>query len=64
MREMKRERDIIYTKEVKNEVSSIHGGIIMIELLRKRRSIRKFRKEKIAPELIETIVEAALRRNA
>jgi len=33
----------------------------MIELLRKRRSIRKFRHEKIAPELVETIVEAALR---
>lgn len=33
----------------------------MIELLRKRRSIRKFKKEKIAPELVETIVEAALR---
>jgi len=33
----------------------------MIELLRKRRSIRKFGQEKIAPELVETIVEAALR---
>jgi len=33
----------------------------MIELLRKRRSIRKFTTAKIAPELIETIVEAALR---
>jgi nitroreductase len=33
----------------------------VIDLLRKRRSIRKFRNEKIAPELIETIVEAALR---
>src|SRR6185369_3089445 len=33
----------------------------MIELLRKRRSIRKFTAEKIAPEAIETIVEAALR---
>lgn len=33
----------------------------MIELLRKRRSIRKFTQEKIAPEQIETIVEAALR---
>ena len=33
----------------------------MIELLRKRRSIRKFTAEKIAPETIETIIEAALR---
>ena len=33
----------------------------MIDLLRSRRSIRKFRQEKIAPELVETIVEAALR---
>jgi nitroreductase len=33
----------------------------MIELLRKRRSIRKFTAEKIAPEAIETIIEAALR---
>jgi nitroreductase len=33
----------------------------MIELLRKRRSIRKFTTEKIAPEIIETIIEAALR---
>lgn len=33
----------------------------MIELLRKRRSIRQFTEEKIAPELIEIIIEAALR---
>ena len=33
----------------------------MIELLRKRRSTRKFTTEEIAPETIETIVEAALR---
>jgi len=33
----------------------------MIELLRKRRSIRKFTDEKIAPEQIETMLEAALR---
>ena len=33
----------------------------MITLLRKRRSIRKFTREKIAPELVETLVEAALR---
>ena len=33
----------------------------MIELLRKRRSIRKFTAEKIAPEAIETLIEAALR---
>lgn len=33
----------------------------MIELLRKRRSIRTFTHEKIAPEQIETIIEAALR---
>ena len=33
----------------------------MIALLRKRRSIRKFTREKIAPELVETLVEAALR---
>ena len=33
----------------------------MIELLRKRRSIRKFTSEKIAHEAIETLVEAALR---
>ncbi len=33
----------------------------MIELLRKRRSIRKFTTENIAPETIQTIVEAALR---
>jgi len=33
----------------------------MIELLRKRRSIRKFTSEKIAATLVETLVEAALR---
>ena len=33
----------------------------MIELLRKRRSIRKFRAEKITPEAIATLIEAALR---
>ena len=33
----------------------------MIELLRKRRSIRKFSSEKIAPEAIGTLIEAALR---
>lgn len=33
----------------------------MIELLRKRRSIRKFTSEKIAAETIETLIEAGLR---
>ena len=33
----------------------------MIQLLRKRRSIRKFTPEKIAPDAIEVLVEAALR---
>lgn len=33
----------------------------MIELLRKRRSIRKFTDEKISPETIKTLTEAALR---
>ena len=33
----------------------------MIELLRRRRSIRKFTAEKVAPAAIETLVEAALR---
>lgn len=33
----------------------------MIELLRRRRSIRKFTFEKIAPETVETLIEAALR---
>lgn len=33
----------------------------MIEMLRSRRSIRKFTSEKIAPETIEVLVEAALR---
>lgn len=33
----------------------------MIELLRKRRSIRKFTAEKIVPETVEKIIEAALR---
>ena len=33
----------------------------MIELLRKRRSIRKFTPERVAPELVETLVEAVLR---
>ncbi len=33
----------------------------MIKLLRKRRSFRKFTGEKIAPELVETLIEAALR---
>jgi nitroreductase len=33
----------------------------MIELLRKRRSIRKFTAERVAPELVETLIEAALR---
>jgi len=36
-------------------------GETMIELLRKRRSIRKFTAENIAPEAIETLIEAALR---
>lgn len=33
----------------------------MIELLRKRRSIRTFTSEKIAPDTIEVLIEAALR---
>jgi len=33
----------------------------MIDLLRKRRSIRKFTAEKITPEIIEILIEAALR---
>ncbi|MBC7961730.1 MAG: nitroreductase family protein [Steroidobacteraceae bacterium] len=33
----------------------------MLELLRKRRSIRKFTAEKIATETIQTLIEAALR---
>ena len=33
----------------------------MIELLRTRRSIRRFTAEKIAPDAVETLVEAALR---
>ena len=33
----------------------------MIELLRKRRSTRKFTSEKIAPEAVELLIEAALR---
>lgn len=33
----------------------------MIELLRRRRSIRKFTAEKIAPEIVELLIEAALR---
>jgi len=33
----------------------------MIELLRKRRSIRKFATDKVAPEAVETLIEAALR---
>ena len=33
----------------------------MIEILRQRRSIRKFTSEKIVPEAVETLVEAALR---
>ena len=33
----------------------------MIELLRTRRSIRKFTTEKVAPEAVETLMEAALR---
>ncbi|NMW20039.1 MAG: NAD(P)H-dependent dehydrogenase/reductase [Chlorobiaceae bacterium] len=33
----------------------------MIELLRKRRSIRKFTDENISPEFISTLIEAALR---
>lgn len=33
----------------------------MIELLRRRRSIRKFSTEKIAPEAVETLIEAVLR---
>ena len=33
----------------------------MIELLRERRSIRKFTSEKIAPETMTTLIEAALR---
>lgn len=33
----------------------------MIELLRRRRSIRKFSVEKIATETVETLIEAALR---
>ena len=33
----------------------------MIELLRKRRSIREFTAEVISPETIQTLIEAALR---
>jgi nitroreductase len=33
----------------------------MIELLRKRRSIRKFKSDEIAPEVVQTLIEAALR---
>jgi len=33
----------------------------MMELLRKRRSIRKFTSEKIAPETVDVLIEAALR---
>ncbi len=33
----------------------------MIELLRRRRSIRKYRSEQIAPESVELLMEAALR---
>jgi len=33
----------------------------MIELLRKRRSIRKFTPEKVAPETVELLIEALLR---
>jgi nitroreductase len=33
----------------------------MIELLRKRRSIRKFTQQQVEPELVETLIEAALR---
>ena len=33
----------------------------MIELLRKRRSIRKFSSDKVAPEMVDLLVEAALR---
>lgn len=33
----------------------------MIELLRKRRSVRKFTEEKVAPETIELLIEALLR---
>jgi len=33
----------------------------MIELLRTRRSIRKFTPERVAPELVETLMEAVLR---
>lgn len=33
----------------------------MIELLRKRRSIRKFTPERVAPETVELLVEALLR---
>jgi nitroreductase len=36
-------------------------GETMIELVRQRRSIRTFTPEKIAPEAVETLVEAALR---
>ena len=33
----------------------------MIELLRKRRSIRKFKSDEIAPETVQILIEAALR---
>lgn len=33
----------------------------MMELLRKRRSIRKFSRERVAPETVELLIEAALR---
>lgn len=39
----------------------IKWSMTMIALLRKRRSIRKFTPEKVAPELVEALVEAALR---
>jgi nitroreductase len=37
------------------------GGIFMLETLRKRRSIRKYKDEDIEPEIVELLKEAALR---
>lgn len=44
-----------------HEANWVYDGGTMIELLRKRRSVRKFTAEKITPEQRQTLIEAALR---
>jgi len=45
----------------KDRLSKKAGGKFMLDILRKRRSVRKYRDEDIDPEIVELLKEAALR---